>query len=87
MNKAFRALADPTRRKILTLLKKGEMNAGEIAAHFDIRPASVSHHLKELTNAGLIMRERRGQRILYSLNATVFEEVIAWFLEINGRHQ
>ena len=85
MNKAFKALADPTRREILDLLKTREMSAGDIGSRFDMSGASVSHHLKELNNAGLVLRERRGQRIIYSLNATVFEEVLAWFFQITKR--
>ena len=82
MNLAFKALADPTRRKILELLKSGDMKAGEIGAHFSISGASISHHLKELSNAGLVLRQREGQYIVYSLNTTVFEEVLAWILQI-----
>jgi len=85
MNKAFKALADPTRRQILDLLKTREMSAGDIGAHFDMTGASVSHHLKELSNAELVLRERQGQRIMYSLNTTVFEEVLAWFFQLTER--
>jgi DNA-binding transcriptional ArsR family regulator len=84
MNTAFKALADSTRREILDLLKHGPMSAGEISANFDISGASVSHHLKELYHAGLVLRERDGQRIIYSLNTTVFEEVLSWVLHISN---
>ena len=85
MNSAFKALADPTRREILALLRNGDLNAGAIAARFRISAASISHHLKELTTAGLVLRERQGQHIIYSLNITVFEEVIAWIQGIKNR--
>lgn len=62
---AFKALGDPTRRRILELLSEGEMSAGDIAAHFDMAKPSVSHHLNILKNAGLVTDERRGQNIVY----------------------
>lgn len=62
---AFKALGDPTRRRILELLSEGEMSAGDIAAHFDMAKPSVSHHLNILKNAGLVTDERRGQNIDY----------------------
>ena len=70
---AFKALGDPTRRRILELLSEGEMSAGDIAAHFDMAKPSVSHHLNILKNAGLVTDERRGQNIVYCLNLTVFQ--------------
>jgi DNA-binding transcriptional ArsR family regulator len=71
----FRALADPNRRRILALLKEGSLSAGEIAEKFPISMASLSHHYGVLKAADLIRSERRGQRIVYSLNTTVFEDV------------
>jgi len=71
----FRALADPNRRRILALLKSGSRSAGEIAEEFPISMASLSHHYGVLKAADLIRSERRGQRIVYSLNTTVFEDV------------
>ena len=64
---AFKALGDPTRRRILELLSEGEMSAGDIAAHFDMAKPSVSHHLNILKNAGLVTDERRGQNIVLSV--------------------
>ncbi|MDY2712183.1 MAG: autorepressor SdpR family transcription factor [Candidatus Faecivivens sp.] len=84
MNDAFKALSDPTRRKILQLLSKGDMTAGEIADCFEMTKPSVSHHLSMLKGAGLIDDERRGQNIIYSLNMTVFQQVLQWFFEISG---
>lgn len=81
MGDAFKALADPTRRKILELLSEGEMTAGDIAAHFDMAKPSVSHHLNTLKAAGLVTDERRGQNIVYCLNLTVFQEIMKWFYD------
>lgn len=91
---AFKALGDPTRRRILELLSEGEMSAGDIAAHFDMAKPSVSHHLNILKNAGLVTDERRGQNIVYCLNLTVFQEAVKWFFDFgfvkggpdDGRH-
>lgn len=76
----FRALADPTRRRILELLRDGDLTAGELAEHFDISKPSLSHHLATLKSAGLVSDERRGQNIVYSLNTTVMQDLIGWFL-------
>ncbi len=74
LNITFQALADPTRRKILELLKKRDMAAGEIAKFFDIALPSLSHHLNVLKRADLITFRRQGQELIYSLNLSVFEE-------------
>src|SRR5438093_6113135 len=76
----FRALADPTRRKILELLSKKDRTAGEIAEQFPIAFASVSHHLGVLKAADLVATEREGQFIRYRLNTTVFQEVVRYFM-------
>ena len=81
MPDAFKALADPTRRRILELRAQGELTAGEIAAHFDMTKPSVSHHLNILKGAGLISDERRGQNIIYSINLTLFQELVKWFYD------
>ena len=78
---AFKALADPSRRRILELLSGGEMTAGDIAANFDMAKPSVSHHLNILKSAGLVSDERRGQNIVYCLNLTVFQELVKWFYD------
>ena len=75
LNKTMQALADPTRRKILELLKKRDLAAGEIAKHFSITLPSLSHHLNTLKQADLVTSQRKGQEIIYSLNLSVFEEV------------
>ncbi len=81
MGDAFKALADPTRRRILELLAQGELTAGEIAAQFDMTKPSVSHHLNILKAADLVSDERSGQNIVYSLNLTVFQELLKWFYD------
>jgi len=80
----FKALADPNRRKILTLLRDGEKNVGELLSHFSISGASLTHHLNILRDAGLVLSEKRGQFIIYSLNTTVFQEVIQWMHHLKG---
>ena len=76
----FKALADPTRRRILELLRDDDLTAGELAEHFDISKPSLSHHLATLKSAGLVSDECRGQNIVYSLNTTVMQDLIGWFL-------
>ena len=80
MGDVFKALSDSTRRKILELLQDQSLNAGEIADYFQITKPSISHHLTILKNSGLIIDERQGQNIVYSLDMTVFQEVMKWFL-------
>ena len=83
LNDAFKALSDPTRRRILELLTEGDLTAGEIAGCFDISKPSVSHHLNGLKSSGLVLDERRGQNIVYSLNMTVFQELMKWFFDFS----
>lgn len=73
--RAFRALADPTRRKILTLLRSGPRASGEIASQFDSSWPTISRHLAVLRDAGLVVAERSGQEIRYELNTTVFQDL------------
>ena len=80
----FKALSDPTRLTILELLRKGDLTAGQIAAHFDMSKPSISHHLAQLKQAGLVFDERRGQTIVYSLNTSVVEDVMSWLLRLRG---
>jgi len=75
LNITFQALSDPTRRRILELLKKKDMAAGEIGKNFNIALPSLSHHLNVLKQADLVTYRRRGQELIYSLNLSVFEEV------------
>jgi ArsR family transcriptional regulator len=76
MQSAFRALADPTRRDIVELLRGGPLTSGEIAQHFPSAWATISRHLGVLKESGLILAERHGQQIVYELNTTVLEDVI-----------
>ncbi len=85
VNDVFKALADPTRRKILELLSVRDMNAGEIADYFNISKPSISHHLSILKNAELIIDTRLGQNIMYSLNTTVFQDMVKWFFDVSNR--
>ena len=80
--RVFKALADPTRRAILQGLQHGSQTAGEIAKDFPISRASLSHHFNILKAADLVRTERRGQHIVYSLNATVLQETTAMLLNI-----
>jgi DNA-binding transcriptional ArsR family regulator len=84
MNDAFKALSDPTRRKILQLLKESDLSAGEIADHFNISKPSISHHLNILKQAQLVQDERQGQSMIYSINLTVVQEAMGWFLGMIG---
>jgi DNA-binding transcriptional ArsR family regulator len=82
MNEAFKALADPTRREILRLLRGGEMTAGELAERFDMTKPSMSHHFSVLKQADLIGSRREGQQIYYYLNTTVFEDLLAMIWDL-----
>lgn len=87
MTEVFKALADPTRRRILELLKEKDLSAGEIAEAFTIGKPSISHHLNLLKAADLVQSVRDGQSIVYSLNTTVFQEVVAWIYGLNEKEQ
>jgi ArsR family transcriptional regulator, arsenate/arsenite/antimonite-responsive transcriptional repressor len=76
MDSAFRALADPTRRDILRLLRDGPRTSGEIAQHFDAAWPTVSRHLGVLREARLVVSTRLGQQIVYELDVSVFQEVV-----------
>lgn len=85
MDKVFKALTDPSRRKILEILREGDMTVSEIAEHFSFSGASLSHHLNILVGARLVVNERRGKYIIYSLNTSVFEEMMATFVQLFGK--
>ena len=80
----MKALSDPTRREILTLLKAGRLAAGEIGEHFDMTAAAISRHLSVLKEADLIRDTRAGKFIIYELNTSVLEEVMLWMQELKG---
>lgn len=83
-NETMKALSDPVRREILNMLKKKSMTAGDISSCFDMAGATVSYHLSQLKNAGLISERKEKNFIYYSLNASVLEEVLLWIQELKG---
>ena len=85
MNTVFKALNDQTRRDIVELLKQGDLTAGEIADHFEISKPSISHHLDLLKQANIVSSVKQGQFIYYSLNTTVLDEIISWFLGLQNK--
>ena len=80
----LKALADPIRREILNLLKKGRMSAGEITEHFSVTGAAVSRHLSVLKEADLIRDTREGKFIFYEINTSVVEETMLWIAGLKG---
>lgn len=84
MDGLFKALSDPTRREILRLLSRGEMSAGELADRFDLTKPSVSHHFSVLKEADLVRSRRDGQQIIYALNTTVVQDVMARVWDVFG---
>ncbi len=82
MNTLFKALNDPTRRRILEMLKAADLTAGEIADAFNISKPSISHHLDLLKQANLISATREGQFIRYTLDTTVLDEALQWLLNL-----
>lgn len=86
LQQTMRALSDPVRRDILSLLKSGRMAAGDIAAHFSISGAAVSKHLSVLREADLIYDTRDGKYIYYTLNASVLEEILLWITALKGEN-
>ncbi len=84
LQETMRALADPIRREILNLLKKGRLSAGEIVSHFDVTGASISRHLSVLKDADLIRDTREGKFIYYELNTSVLEEIMLWISDLKG---
>lgn len=80
----FKAMSDPVRRKILTLLKNGSMSAGEIAENFDMTAATISYHLNILKKADLVFETKYKNFIYYELNASVIEEMMMWLSDLKG---
>jgi ArsR family transcriptional regulator, arsenate/arsenite/antimonite-responsive transcriptional repressor len=85
LNLLFKALNDPTRRQILELLRGKDMTAGEIAEQFNISWPSVSHHLELLKRADLVVAEKEGQYIFYSINTTVMDDMLKWILQFTKK--
>ena len=84
LQQTLKALADPTRREILNLLKSGTKSAGEISDHFQITAAAISRHLSVLKEADLIEDSREGKYIYYTLNVSVLEEIMLWITDLKG---
>ena len=84
MDRVFKALADPTRRRILQLLKEREMTAGELADQFALAKPTLSGHFSVLREADLVAAEKSGTTITYRLNASVLEEALLGFAELLG---
>ena len=80
----FKALSDPVRRDILTLLKKGVLSAGDIGSHFDMTGATISYHLSILKKADLVFENKQKNFIYYELNTSVLEEVMLWLADLKG---
>ena len=85
MGDVWKALADPTRRKILKLLKKDSLNAGEISAEFNMTKPSISNHLSILKQADLVDSEKIGQNVIYSLKTSVLEDMLKMLSDLTGR--
>ena len=84
LQQTLRALADPTRREILNLLKVGKKSAGEICEHFDFSAAAISRHLSVLKDADLVYDTREGKYIYYEINTSVLEETLLWIADLKG---
>lgn len=85
MADAFKALSDPGRREILTMLREGRMNAGEISERMNITPAALSYHLRLLKNAELVIEYKEKNYIYYELCTSVLDEMIIWIKELGGK--
>jgi DNA-binding transcriptional ArsR family regulator len=84
MNVVFKALADPTRRRVLELLQRKPMTAGELAEHFDVSKPTMSAHFAVLTGAGLLQADKQGRSITYRLRMSVLEEALLGFARTFG---
>ena len=80
----FKALSDPIRRDILSLLKSGRLSAGEIGSHFDMTGATISYHLSILKKADLVFENKQKNFIYYELNTSVVEELMLWLADLKG---
>ena len=84
LQETIKALADPTRRRILELLKKGPLSAGELGKEFDMTGATMSHHLSILKKAGLVQDNKKGAFIYYEINTSVMEDLLSWVVSFMG---
>lgn len=83
----FKALSDPTRRRILEILKPGRLTAGEIVNEFNVTGATISRHLSILKEAGLVSDSKKGKYVYYELNTSVVEEAMKWLTNIIGKSE
>lgn len=84
LQNTLKALSDPIRREILSLLKGGRMSAGDIVAHFEVTGASISRHLSVLKDADLIRDRREGKFIFYEINTSVLEDIMLFITNLKG---
>ncbi len=84
LQQTLKSLADPIRREILNMLKKGRMSAGEITEKFSVSAPSISRHLSVLKDADLIRDTREGKFIFYEINTSVLEETMLWIADLKG---
>lgn len=87
MGDVWKALADPTRRQILALLKQRDMNAGEIASEFNMTKPSISNHLNILKQADLVDSEKQGQNVVYSIKTSVIEDMLSTLSNLTNRKE
>ena len=80
----FKALSDPVRREILTILRRGSLSAGDIGRQFDMTGATISYHLSQLKKAGLVFESKVKNYVYYELNLSVFEEAMLWLAQFKG---
>lgn len=84
MSKVFKALSDPTRRRVLELLRRRSMNAGELAEHFEFSKPTMSQHFAVLREAGLVEAQKRGKQVIYRLQLSVLEDALLGFAKAFG---
>jgi ArsR family transcriptional regulator, repressor of sdpIR and other operons len=84
MSRVFKALSDPTRRRILQLLRQRPMSAGELADHFDVSKPAMSAHFAVLREAGLIDSQKHGKSVIYELQVSVLEDALLGFAQAFG---
>ena len=87
INSVFEALSHPVRRKILALLRRGPMRAGDLATHFELSKPTLSVHFAKLRDADLVSVERRGTSLIYHLNMSILEEALSSFLSLKEQDQ
>ena len=87
INETLKAISDPVRRDILSMLKEGKKSAGEIGEHFNLTGATVSYHLAKLKKADLVSEQKHKNFIYYELNTSVFEDVLRWIYALGGNKE